>query len=150
MLNLFVEAKIEDWLITGSQALIVQGFMFHRNGGDVDVRVRIPNDETKKTELLYKFSTWAMLYPTENKDTYKGSTVQQFTFYKSNVKINVLAMTAGEYDAIPHNFAYNTWGNAGYRVEVVGSVLLDKLNLKRDKDYEDFVKSVNNLSSVCL
>lgn len=145
VLKLFIDAKIEDWMVTGSQALIVQGFMFHRNGGDVDVRVRIPNDEVKKTELLYKFSNWAMLYPVENKNTYKGSTVQQFTFYKGNVKINVLAMTAEDYDAIPYNWVHNA-----YSVETVGSVLLDKLNLKRDKDYEDFVKCVNNLSSVCL
>lgn len=145
VLKLFIDAKIEDWMVTGSQALIVQGFMFHRNGGDVDVRVRIPNDEKKKTELLYKFSTWSMLYPVENRNTYKGSTVQQFTFYKGNVKINVLAMTAEEYDAIPYNWVHNE-----YSVETVGSVLLDKLNLNRDKDYEDFVKCVNNLSNVCL
>ena len=37
--QLFASADIKDYIITGSQALIIQGFMFHRTGDDVDVRV---------------------------------------------------------------------------------------------------------------
>lgn len=145
VLKLFIDAKIADWMVTGSQSLIVQGFMFHRDGDDVDVRVRIPNNEEKKEEILRKFRYWAMLYPVENRKKYQDSTVQQFTFYKNNVKINVLAMSAEEYDLIPYNWVHNE-----YSVEMVGSVLLDKLNLKRDKDFVDFTKCMTIFGNVCL
>lgn len=147
VVGLFADAEIEDFIITGSQALIIQGFMFHRNGDDVDVRVRVPKDEERRKVLIQKLQAWAMLYPEQDaSEKYKESTAKQmFTFYVKNTKVNVFAMSEEDFEAIPYNFLHSA-----YNVEEVGSILLDKLNLKRGKDYEDFVKCVNNLSGVCL
>lgn len=40
VVRLFTNADIKDFIITGSQELIIQGFMFHRNG-DKDSRTSI-------------------------------------------------------------------------------------------------------------
>ena len=66
VVGLFADANIEDFIITGSQALIIQGFMFHRTGDDVDVRICIPKDEEKKRLMMQKLQSWAMLYPEED------------------------------------------------------------------------------------
>ena len=148
VVGLFADAKIEDFIITGSQALIIQGFMFHRTGDDVDVRICIPKDEEKKRLMMQKLQSWAMLYPEEdNSEKYKESTTKRmFTFYVKNTKINVFAMKEEDYENIPFNCLNNGWN-----VEEVGSVLLDKMVLKRGKDYEDFVNCVSNFNSaVCL
>lgn len=80
--QLFANADIEDYIITGSQALIIQGFMFHRTGDDVDVRVCIPNDEKERRLIIQKLH-WAMLYSEENNnEKYKESSATQlFTFF---------------------------------------------------------------------
>lgn len=147
VVGLFADAKIEDFIITGSQALIIQGFMFHRNGDDVDVRVRIPKDEERRKLLMQKLQAWAMLYPEEDaSEKYNESTAKQmFTFYVKNTKVNVFAMSEEDFEAVPYNFLHNE-----YNVEEVGSILLDKLNLKRGKDYEDFMKCIANFGKVCL
>lgn len=54
VVRLFTDADIKDFIVTGSQALIIQGFMFHRNGDDVDVRVLVPMDEDKRRILMQK------------------------------------------------------------------------------------------------
>lgn len=146
--KLFNSADIKDYIITGSQALIIQGFMFHRTGDDVDVRVCIPKEEEEKRLMMQKLRSWAMLYPEEdNSEKYKElNAMQLFTFFVKNTKINVFAMTKEDYENIPFNCLNN-----GLNVEEVGSVLLDKMILKRGKDYEDFVTCVSNFNSaVCL
>lgn len=146
--KLFASADIKDYIITGSQALIIQGFMFHRTGDDVDVRVCIPKDEEKKQLMMQKLQSWAMLYPEEDSgEKYeKSNATQMFTFFVKNTKINVFAMKEEDYSNIPFNCLDNGWN-----VELVGSVLLDKMILKRGKDYEDFVTSISNFNSaVCL
>lgn len=146
--QLFASADIEDYIITGSQALIIQGFMFHRIGDDVDVRVCIPKDEERKRLMMQKLQSWAMLYPEDDSiEKYKESNATRlFTFFVKNTKINVFATKEEDYGNIPFNCLNNGWN-----VEEVGSVLLDKMVLKRGKDYEDFVNCISNLNStVCL
>lgn len=146
--QLFASADIKDYIITGSQALIIQGFMFHRAGDDVDVRVCIPKDEERRQLMMQKLQSWAMLYPKEDSsEKYKESNATWlFTFFVANTKINVFAMKAEDYGNIPFNCLNNGWN-----VEEVGSILLDKMILKRSKDYEDFVNCISNFNSaVCL
>lgn len=146
--QLFANADIEDYIITGSQALIIQGFMFHRTGDDVDVRVCIPNDEKERLLIIQKLRSWAMLYSEEdNNEKYKESNATRlFTFFVKDTKINVFAMKEEDYENIPFNRLNNGWN-----VEEVGSVLLDKMVLKRGKDYEDFVNCISKFNSaVCL
>lgn len=146
--QLFNSADIKDYIITGSQALIIQGFMFHRTGDDVDVRVCIPNDEERRQLIMQKLQSWAMLYPEEDSSAqYKESnSTLLFTFFVKNTKINVFAMKEEDYENIPFNYLDNGWN-----IEEVGSVLLDKMVLKRSKDYEDFVTCISNFNSdVCL
>ena len=147
VVGLFADAKIKDFMITGSQALIIQGFMFHRTGDDADVRICIPKDEEKKRLMMQKLQSWGMLYPEEdNSEKYKESTTKRmFTFYVKNTKVNAFAMSEEDFETIPYNFLHNS-----YNVEEVGSVLLDKMNLKRGKDYEDFMKCMTNFGNVCL
>lgn len=147
VVQLFNSVGIKDYIITGSQALIIQGFMFHRTGDDVDVRVCIPKDEERKRLMMQKLQTWAMLYPEENdSEKYKESnSTQLFTFFVTNTKINVFVMTEKDYENIPFNCMINGWN-----VEEVGSVLLDKMILKRGKDYEDFATCISNFNTaVC-
>ena len=55
-------------------------------------------------------------------------------------------MKKEDYGNIPFNCLNNGWN-----VEEVGSVLLDKMILKRGKDYEDLVACISNFNSaVCL
>lgn len=146
--KLFANADIKDYIITGSQALIIQGFMYHRTGDDVDVRVCIPKDEERRHLLLHALQSWAMLYTKENiREKYEESNATQlFTFFAENAKINVFAMKEEDYENIPFNRLNNGWN-----VEEVGSVLLDKMVLKRVKDYEDLVACIYNFNSaVCL
>ncbi len=147
--QLFARADIKDYIITGSLALIIQGFMFHRTGDDVDVRVCIPKDEERKRLMMQKLQSWAMLYPEEDSsEKYKESnSTWLFTFFVRNTKINVFGMKEEDYENIP----FNCLNNNGWNVEEVGSVLLDKMVLKRSKDYEDFVNCISNFNSaVCL
>ena len=103
--QLFNSADIKDYIITGSQALIIQGFMFHRTGDDVDVRVCIPKEEEERRLIMQKLRSWAMLYPKEdNSEKYKElNAMQLFTFFVKNTKINVFAMTKEGYENIPFN-----------------------------------------------
>ena len=146
--QLFASADIKDYIITGSQALIIQGFMFHRTGDDVDVRVCIPKDEERKRLMMQKLQSWAMLYSEEDSgEKYKESNeTRLFIFFVKNTKINVFAIKEEDYENIPFNCLNNGWN-----VEEVGSVLLDKMVLKRVKDYEDFVNCISKFNSaVCL
>lgn len=145
--QLFTSSNIEDYIITGSQALIIQGFMYHRIGDDVDIRVCIPSDAEKRMLMMQRLQNWAMLYPKENNsEKYEElSSNFLFTFFIQNIKINVFAMKEEDYINIPYNRLSNGWC-----VEEIGSILLDKMNLKRVKDYEDFVKCIANFNSVCL
>lgn len=146
--QLFNSANIKDYIITGSQALIIQGFMFHRTGDDVDVRVCIPRDEEKRKLIMLQLQSWAMLYSDSDvSEKYKESENNQlYTFFIKDTKINVFVMDEEEYIDIPFNRLHNIWC-----VEEVGSVLLDKMVLKRSKDYEDFVNCISNFNSaVCL
>lgn len=143
--QLFASADIKDYIITGSQALIIQGFMFHRTGGDVDVRVCIPKDEERRQLMMQKLQSWAMLYPEEDSsEKYEEpNATWLFTFFVKNTKINVFAMKEEDYENIPFNCLNNGWN-----VEEVGSVILDKMALKRGKDYEDFVNCISNFNGV--
>ena len=141
--QLFDKADIEDYIITGSQALIIQGFMFHRTADDVDVRVCIPKDEERGQLIIQKLQSWAMLYSEEyGNEKYEGlDEIRLFTFFVKNTKINVFAMKEEDYRNIPFNCL-----NADWNIEEVGSVILDKMALERGKDYKDFVNCISNLT----
>lgn len=158
VVRLFTDADIKDFIVTGSQALIIQGFMFHRNGDDVDVRVLVPMDEDKRRILMQKLQAWALLYREKDiSEKYTESMAKQmFTFYVRNTKVNVFALSEEDYKKIPYNIIQNEYSAEEvstvleYKAEEVGSVLLDKLNLKRGKDYGDFIKCITNFGEICL
>lgn len=133
--ELFKKEGINDFIITGSQALIIGGFMTHRDGDDVDVRLRIPDNADEKERVWQKLQAWEALYEKEgDAEKYKETlTNQMFTFYCRGIKVNVFTVPTEEYREIP-------FFCEGYFYEMPASVLFDKMRLKRAKDYEDLQK----------
>lgn len=134
--ELFTKEQIENYIFTGSQALIVGGLMTHRDGDDVDVRICIPTNENEKTRIFGKFQAWEALYEKEsNKEKYKETLAHRmFTFRYEGIKVNVFAVPIEKYSEIPKMFYM------GHFYEKPASVLYDKMLLKRGKDYEDLHK----------
>lgn len=137
--NLFNSANIVDWMVTGSQALIIHGFMFHRDGDDLDVRISLSDPQTprgkdERERILNILKSWEMLYPKEmkNKKNYgKGENENMYTIILDGLKVNIFTVEENEYIQIPCGVAY------GHSIEDVASVLFDKLQMERSKDYKD-------------
>lgn len=131
-------AGISYWVVTGSQALIIHGFMIHRDGDDVDVRISVPsekenNPNTERKRILSVLKSWSLLFPKENEAARKkyGNKDTFFTIVVEDIKVNIFVLDEEEIIDIP----FSTCGT--YMVEDVASVLMEKLACGRSKDYRD-------------
>jgi hypothetical protein len=130
------DANIEDYIVTGSAALIIHGFMFHRDAADVDIRICIPRDDSDYSKrVLDTLKNWEILFPeekTRTKDAYGNATSDKyFTIVYHGTKVNFFAMSEEDYEEIPFNNVH------GIMMEDVASVVFDKMSLDRGKDYKD-------------
>lgn len=139
--NILSGVRINHYIITGSQALIIQGFITHRDGDDVDVRISIPTDPEEKARVYSILQAWAKLYEKQNtSDRYKEKNANEmFTFFIGDLKVNAFMMTEEEFNEIPRNLIN------GYFVEEVASVVYDKMRCGRGKDYQDMIQCVRTL-----
>jgi hypothetical protein len=138
--RIFHEVGIANFIVTGSQALIIQGFMTHRDGEDMDFRICLPNVESigddYSKRILQTLKSWETLFPEEKaktKGVYGNSANNDklFTIVVDGMKVNIFVLTEEEYVKIPFN------NINGIMVESISSVLIDKMELKRAKDYKD-------------
>lgn len=136
VISLFDRIGIKHWTLTGSAALILQGFITHRAPNDIDVLIAIPEDPKEKETFKAVIDTCAALCPDDNRkaesypqDSQKG--ILKVFRTGCGEKVNAFLLKREEYMTIPCNEVN------GIRTEMTASVLASKMRLKRTKDYQD-------------
>lgn len=149
VVNLFDRIGVKNYTLTGSAALILQGFITYRTPDDIDMTIPIPEDAKEREILLKVVDTLTALCPNESLKAAEYSQDSQKGILKvfrtaCGVKVNAFLMKREEYMMIPCNNVN------GMRTEMVASVLATKMGLKRPKDYKDLNKVFSEFSGYGL